>query len=445
MIDAEMIKADLLSLDTRDFYIKYIVKSKYWYFSDYLEVPGDEVIDVLDRFKEIVSEHFHISFHSLQLVGSAKTGFSLSPNKILTPFHDGDDTQKSSDIDIAIISESLYQYYWNKMRQTEKIQYKRFYQQLTASIFRGYINDKVLMEIPPIRTEWLSVVAPINKLLQDELMIVHPITYRIYRSWEDLDAGFSEPLFSPEGSKPKTASVPDSAKIRCNLPKIMLYCLLLCFLCGILSEQLRILGSPACLEPCRAKPTGAGGPVRSKSSRWSIIMNQNPSVRKLVRCGVVAAIYVVLCMALQPLSYGAVQVRVAEALCLLPVFGAEYIAGVVLGCFLANLLGSTIVDVIFGTLATLLACLVTYKLRNIRFKGLAVAASLPPVLFNAVIIGIEIAVMFPDPTSSAPIWLACITNGISVGIGELISCTVLGVLLVKIIESSKALRKIFAA
>ena len=125
-------------------------------------------------------------------------------------------------------------------------------------------------------------------------------------------------------------------------------------------------------------------------------MNQNPSVRKLVRCGVVAAIYVVLCMALQPLSYGAVQVRVAEALCLLPVFGAEYIFGVVLGCFLANLLGSTIVDVIFGTLATLLACLVTYKLRNIRIKGLAVAASLPPVLFNAVIIGIEIAVMFPD-------------------------------------------------
>ena len=158
-------------------------------------------------------------------------------------------------------------------------------------------------------------------------------------------------------------------------------------------------------------------------------MNQNSSVRKLARCGVVAAIYVVLCLALQPLSYGAVQVRVAEALCLLPVFGTEYILGVVLGCFLANLLGSTIVDVIFGTLATLLACLVTYRLRNIRFKGLALAASLPPVLFNAVIIGIEIAVMFPDPSSSAPIWLACITNGISVGIGELISCTVLGVLL----------------
>ena len=77
--------------------------------------------------------------------------------------------------------------------------------------------------------------------------------------------------------------------------------------------------------------------------------NQNLSVRKLARCGMVAALYVVLCMALQPFSYGAVQVRVAEALCLLPVFGAEYIFGVVLGCFLANLLGSTIVDALSPT------------------------------------------------------------------------------------------------
>ena len=84
------------------------------------------------------------------------------------------------------------------------------------------------------------------------------------------------------------------------------------------------------------------------------------SVTRLVRCAVIAAVYVVLCLALAPFSYGAVQVRIAEALCLLPVFGAEYIVGVTLGCFLANLLGSTVIDVVFGSLATLLACLVTY-------------------------------------------------------------------------------------
>ena len=96
---------------------------------------------------------------------------------------------------------------------------------------------------------------------------------------------------------------------------------------------------------------------------------KNLSVRRLVRCAVIAAVYVVVCLVLAPFSYGAVQVRVAEALCLLPVFGAEYIVGVTLGCFLANLLGSTVVDVVFGTLATLLACLVTYKLRHPRERA----------------------------------------------------------------------------
>lgn len=168
------------------------------------------------------------------------------------------------------------------------------------------------------------------------------------------------------------------------------------------------------------------------------------SVRRMVRCAVIAAVYVVLCLVLAPFSYGAVQVRVAEALCLLPVFGAEYIVGVTLGCFLANLFGSTIIDVVFGTLATLLACLVTYRLRHLRIKGLAIPASLPPVFFNAVIVGIEITVFFTDYTvMSAPLWLLCVSNGISVGIGELVSCTVLGVTLVKLIESNAALKQIF--
>ena len=168
------------------------------------------------------------------------------------------------------------------------------------------------------------------------------------------------------------------------------------------------------------------------------------SVQRLVRCAVIAAVYVVLCLVLAPFSYGAVQVRIAEALCLLPVFGAEYIVGVTLGCFLANLFGSTIIDVVFGTLATLLACLVTYRLRNLRIKGLAIPASLPPVLFNAVIVGIEITVFFTDPAAmSAPLWVLCLTNGITVGIGELISCTILGVALVKLIESNAALKRIF--
>ena len=169
---------------------------------------------------------------------------------------------------------------------------------------------------------------------------------------------------------------------------------------------------------------------------------KNLSVRRLVRCAVIAAVYVVVCLVLAPFSYGAVQVRVAEALCLLPVFGAEYIVGVTLGCFLANLLGSTVVvDVVFGTLATLLACLVTYKLRDIRVKGLAIPASLPPVAFNMFIVcAFEITFFFSD---GAPTAMLAVFNAVTVGIGELISCTILGVALVKLIESNAGLNKIF--
>ena len=166
-------------------------------------------------------------------------------------------------------------------------------------------------------------------------------------------------------------------------------------------------------------------------------MNQKKlSVHSLVRCAVIAAVYVVVCLVLAPFSYGAIQVRVAEAL-----FGAEYIVGVTLGCFLANLLGSTVIDVVFGTLATLLACLLTYKLRDIRVKGLAIPASLPPVVFNMIIVGaFEITFFFSD---GAPTAALAAFNAVTVGIGELISCTIFGVALVKLIESNAALHKFF--
>lgn len=164
------------------------------------------------------------------------------------------------------------------------------------------------------------------------------------------------------------------------------------------------------------------------------------STRKLVRCALVAALYVALCLALSPFSYGAIQVRIAEALCLLPVFGVEYIVAVTLGCLLANLLGSTIIDVVFGTLATFLACLCTYKLRNARINGFSIPAAIPPILWNAVIVGPEIAFFFSDVPATFSI---VVFNAVTVAIGEVISCGILGVALVKLIESNRSLREIF--
>lgn len=171
------------------------------------------------------------------------------------------------------------------------------------------------------------------------------------------------------------------------------------------------------------------------------------STRRMVRCALVAAVYAALCLVLTPFSYGAVQVRVAEMLCLLPVFGADYIVGVTLGCFLANLLGVSMgttvaVDLVFGTLATLLACLCTWQLRHLRIRGLALPASLPPVIANALIVGAEITIFFTDGGFT---WPVLAFNMVTVGLGEVISCCILGVALVRLIEGNRRLTAVFAA
>ena len=113
-------------------------------------------------------------------------------------------------------------------------------------------------------------------------------------------------------------------------------------------------------------------------------MSRNPVVRRVAIGAVIAAAYAALCMLLQPISFPALQFRLSEALCVLPMFFPEAVPGLFVGCLLANLLGGNgILDVVFGSLATLAAAWGTYKLR--RWPLLAI---LPPVVINAVVIGI---------------------------------------------------------
>ena len=71
MSKEDMLKADLLSLEPKDFYFKHIVKSHNWYFSDYLHFEPTELVDRMDCFKEIVSKRLDVNFHNIQIVGSA--------------------------------------------------------------------------------------------------------------------------------------------------------------------------------------------------------------------------------------------------------------------------------------------------------------------------------------------------------------------------------------
>lgn len=189
IFDECTIRNDIKQMDAREFYIKYIIKTNNWYFAEYQHTKTDELIDKMDYFKEIVSNSFGVSFHSAQIVGSAKLGISLSPNKPFRRFIDkaGEGAQKESDIDIAIISNSLFNEIWDKIREERKRTVIPKYSTIANSIFRGYINDKEFKDLDGLRKGWEEKISKCNILLQGELSIIHPISYRIYRNWEDLE------------------------------------------------------------------------------------------------------------------------------------------------------------------------------------------------------------------------------------------------------------------
>ena len=153
--------------------------------------------------------------------------------------------------------------------------------------------------------------------------------------------------------------------------------------------------------------------------------------RYMTRAAIIAALYAATTLLLAPFSFGAVQLRVSEALCLLPILTPAAVPGLTIGCLIANLLGSGVwYDVIFGTLATFLAAVITRKLAARPF-----AASLPPVIMNGVIVGA--VVYFAYEYSAAMGFQAVpllITIG-SVALGEAAACCVLGLLLIRALKT----------
>lgn len=149
---------------------------------------------------------------------------------------------------------------------------------------------------------------------------------------------------------------------------------------------------------------------------------RNKKVLFVVQAALIAAIYVVLTYFISAfqLASGAIQVRISEALTVLPYFTPAAIPGLAVGCFLSNLLtGCLPMDVVFGSLATLLGAVGSYLLR--RYKWLV---PLPPVLSNILIVPYILANVY-GAEGSIPFFM------LTVGIGEVISCYVFGMILLK--------------
>ena len=160
-------------------------------------------------------------------------------------------------------------------------------------------------------------------------------------------------------------------------------------------------------------------------------------IRFITTAAMIAALYAALTMALWEISSAGIQFRLSEALCVLPAFTPAAIPGLTIGCAVANMIGGTWVDVVFGSLATLLAAVCTYFIgrafragKTDRLSvGSLILSPLPPVLFNAAVIpfvlyyGYGAVAVFGVTDRLAVLGLHALT----VGAGEAAVCYVLGI------------------
>lgn len=146
---------------------------------------------------------------------------------------------------------------------------------------------------------------------------------------------------------------------------------------------------------------------------------KNKKVLFLTQAAMIAAVYVILTEIFAPISFSVGQVRIAEALTILPSFTPAAIVGLFIGCLIGNVLaGAVLWDVIFGSLATLIGAYFTYLLR----KQNKFLAPIPPIISNTIIIPLILRYAY-GLKYAVPFMM------LMVGLGEIISCGVLGMIL----------------
>lgn len=152
---------------------------------------------------------------------------------------------------------------------------------------------------------------------------------------------------------------------------------------------------------------------------------KNKKTSFLVTGALIAAIYAAATYiaAALGIAYGGIQFRFSEALTVLPVFTPAAIPGLIVGCFLGNLTSPYgMLDIAIGTLATALAAICSYYTRKLTVKGLPLLSLAFPVIFNALLVGAEVAFFLPEGISLAGYAL----SAAQVGLGELAVCYGLG-------------------
>lgn len=166
--------------------------------------------------------------------------------------------------------------------------------------------------------------------------------------------------------------------------------------------------------------------------------NSDPNVKTIAMCAVTGAVYAVLTIILSPISYGPIQARISEVLCILPFFIPETAWGLAAGCMIANFMTGNLLDVIFGSLATLAAGLAAASIGRKGKTSLKnkISACSMPVIFNAFIIGAVILCAYNGKHLFGNFSLY-ILYVLEIGIGEAIVMFAGGLPLMKLVPRLK--------
>lgn len=167
-------------------------------------------------------------------------------------------------------------------------------------------------------------------------------------------------------------------------------------------------------------------------------MDSKKNTEKVVKAALIAALYAVLTTFVAELGFKIIQFRVSEILTILPVFDASAIPGLTLGCVVSNVYGALrgltpSYDVIIGSLATLISAILTRKFRNIEIFGLPLVSTLPPVIVNAIVIGLESTI---EQNGFNFIWGIYFKNVSIIAISQFVICTIGGTLLTVLLKKT---------
>ena len=157
-----------------------------------------------------------------------------------------------------------------------------------------------------------------------------------------------------------------------------------------------------------------GGQLKGKSEKAKL--------RYMIRAAIIASVYAAVTYLFRPISYGVIQVRVSEALTLLPLIESAAIPGLFIGCLIANILGGMgLWDIYLGSLITLVSAYITSKMPN------PVLGALPPIVFSAIGVAFYLSLLFDVPYQAAALYI---------GVGQLVSVAGVGIPLYYFIQKT---------